>query len=202
DGFEIDRTPQWLMVPLFDRRRLVLLNGEGVVLSSTAPHIVDLVDPLTNRPGPDLLITDNRQVVQFEGHMTGDAVIVAEDVLTGAVIPLLEITVLPHRTVRVTPHFVTDPQHPAAGRTVQSVRDMSAVANRLYERQANVSIVATHDPNPLPFTTNLSDPAAPPRNGIQPITGATVGGETFPVLSARGDGAARVNIFYVWEWEP
>src|SRR5262249_22999812 len=54
----------------------------------------------------------------------------------------------------------------------------------------------------LPFTTRLSDPAAPLRNGIRPITGRTVGGENFPVLSRRGDGTVRVNTFYVWEWEP
>ena len=38
-------------------------------------------------------------------------------------------------------------------------------------------------------------------DGIAPITGRTVGGESFPTLTRRGDGTKRINVFYVWEWE-
>jgi hypothetical protein len=150
-------------------------------------------------------VTQDRQVVTFQGNGTGNATIFALDLVTGAVLPLLEVSSLFPQIVTVASWIVTDPDHPSTTgpgrRSIASIDNMFAEAKKVWLRQANI-ILAPLPPQQLNFTTRLSDPQAPLQNGIAPITGRTVGGDDFPTLSRRGDGAKRINVFFVWEWEP
>jgi hypothetical protein len=202
DGFDAERMPQWLMVPaLGQRRQLILVHGQGVRLFTDKPSVVQLVSPLTGRTVNELTVTQDHQTVTFQGNAPGDATIFAQNLATGAVEPLLEVSSLFPKIVRVASWLVTDPDHPTPGRSAANVKGLFEVAKQVYLRQANI-ILAPTDAQPLNFTTRLSDPRAPLRNGVAPITGRTVGGESFPVLSRRGDATSRVNAFFVWEWEP
>lgn len=202
DGFDPQRMPQWLMVPaLGQRRQLILVHGQGVRLFTDRPTVVQLVSPVTGKPVNELTATQDHQTVTFQGNVPGEATIFAQNLATGAVEPLLEISCLFPKIVRVASSLVTDPDHTTPGRSPDNVKAMLAVAGKVFLRQANI-ILAPSEPKPLDFTTRLSDPRAPLRNGIAPITGRTVGGDTFPVLTRRGDGTSRINAFFVWEWEP
>jgi hypothetical protein len=202
DGFDPERMPQWLMVPaLGQRRELILVHGQGVQLFTDRPSVAQLVSPVTGKTVNELNVTRDHEVVTFQGNAPGDATIFARNLATGAVEPLLEISSLFPKIVRIASWLVTDPDHPTAGRSAANVKGLLDVAKKVFLRQANI-ILAPTDAQPLNFTTRLSDPRAPLRNGIAPITGRTVGGDSFPVLSRRGDGTSRINTFYVWEWEP
>src|SRR5262249_25816282 len=136
-----------------------------------------------------------------QGNTPGEATIFAKSLSTGAVEPLLEVSVLFPKVVRVASHLVTDPDHTTAGRSAGNVNGLFDVARKVFLRQANI-ILSAPSAQGLDFTTRLSDTRAPLRNGIAPITGRTVGGDQFPVLTRRGDGTSRINAFFVWEWEP
>jgi hypothetical protein len=205
DGFDPGFQPQWLMVPaLGGRRELVLVSGEGVRLFTDRPAVLQLVSPFTNRAVDSLITVLRRQRVQFQGNLPGEATIFAADLLTGAVVPVLSVSVLPRLTVSIRAWRVTDPDHPTPGRAVSSINNMVQEADKLYLRQANIHLELAGT-QLLPFTQRLSDPTAPLSGGVRPITGRTVGGEDFPLL--RNDprvvgSTARVNVFFVWEWEP
>jgi hypothetical protein len=202
DGFDAGATPSWLMVPMFERRQLVLLHGEGVRLVTTRAGVVQFISPVSNLPVNELVVTSARQVIQFTGNLPGEAAVEAHDLATGEVERLLEIDVLAGKRMVVALHFVTDPQHPTPKRTVASVGEMVREAQRLYRRQANITIDPVSDiPDTIVFAQNLSDPTALPEGGQRPVTPATTGGVEFPVLTNRGNAAARVNVFYLWEWQ-
>jgi hypothetical protein len=206
DGFDGERMPQWVMVSALGLRRdLVLVHGQGFRLFTDKPSIAQLVSPVTGRPVNELTVTQDRQVVTIQGNGVGNATIFALDLATGAVLPLLEVSSLFPQIVTLATWIVTDPDHPTIDgprrRSVASINAMLEEAKKVWLRQANI-ILAPTPPQQLNFTTRLSDTSAPLRNGIAPITGRTVGGESFPTLTARGDGTKRINVFYVWEWEP
>jgi hypothetical protein len=205
DGFDGDRMPQWLMIPgLAQRRQLVLVHGQGVRLFTDRPSVAQLVSPLTGRTVNELTITQDRQVVTFQGNAVGNAMIFAQDLATGAVLPLLEASSLFPQIVTIATWIVTDPDHPTMDgpgrRSLDSITLMMEGAKIPWLKQANI-ILAPQPPRQLHFTTRLSDSQAPLENGIAPITARTVGGESFPTLTRRGDGTKRINVFYVWEWE-
>jgi hypothetical protein len=202
DGFEFGRNPQWLMVPMLGRRELLLLNGKGMRLSSSRQFILRFIDPVTGRSNHELFITSDRQVVKFEGGMPGEADVFAEDLVRGGAVKLLETTVLVAKTVKLAFHFITDPQNPTPKRKVDTIAGMLKQAQRVYRAQANLFLeTLSNPPNILNFTQNLSDTTAPLRNGIFPVTPKTVGGDKFPLFQAKSNTAARVNVFYLWEWE-
>jgi hypothetical protein len=202
DGFEAGRDPQWLMVPMLGRRQLLLLNGKGMRLSSSRPFVLRFIDPVTGRSTHELFTTSDRQVVTFEGGMPGEADVFAEDLVRGGAVKLLETHVLVAKTVKLAFHLITDPQNPTPKRKPETISAMLKQAQRVYRAQANLLLEAINStPAVLKFTQNLSDTTAPLRNGISPVTPKTVGGDKFPVLQAKGDTNARVNIFYLWEWE-
>jgi hypothetical protein len=201
DGFDAERMPQWLMVPaLGQRRELILVHGQGMQLFTDHPSIAQLVSPVTGKTVNELNVTRDREVVTFQGNASGEATIFARNLATGAVEPLLEISSLFPKIIRIPCWLVTDPDHTTPGRTTASIDQMFAVAKKVWLRQANI-ILGPTPPQTLNFTTRLSDPAAPLVNGVRPITPRTAGGDKFPVLSRRGDTTARINTFYVWEWE-
>lgn len=202
DGFEAARNPQWLMVPMLGRRQLHLLNGKGMRLSSSRPFVLRFIDPVTGRSSHELFITSDRQVVTFEGGMPGEADVFAEDLVRGGAVKLLETHVLIAKTVKLAFHLVTDPQNATPKRKPETISAMLKQAQRLYRAQANLFLEAVSAaPAVVNFTQVLSDATAPLRNGIRPVTPKTVGGDTFPLLQTKSDTKARINVFYLWEWE-
>jgi hypothetical protein len=202
DGFDPDANPDWLMVPTFERRQLVFRYGAGIRLVTTKPTKVQFIDPVTLRRVNELVVTTNRQVIQFAGNMPGPVTIEGHDLVTGKVSRLLDIDVLQPRHLKLAFHFVTDPQHPTPKRDVASVTAMLREARRVYKDQANVILDTVSDtPDTIRFVQNLSDTTVPPFKGQQPVTLNTVGGTFYPVLENRGNGAARINIYFVWEWQ-
>jgi hypothetical protein len=202
DGFDSERMPQWLMIPgLAQRRDLVLVHGQGVKLFTDRPSVVQLVVPTTGKTVNELVVTQDRQLITFQGNAPGNATIFALNLATGAVEPVLEVSTLFPGIVKVAPWLVTDPEHPTPGRTAAGIKQLFEVAKKVFLRQANI-ILGPTDAQTLNFTKVLSDKHAPLQNGVAPITGRTVGGDNFPDLSRRGDTSSRVNVFFVWEWEP
>ena len=202
DGFDTDVSPQWLMVPTFGRRQLVYLHGTGVRLVSTKPTQVQFIDPVTLRRVDELVVTSNRQVVQFAGNIPGPVVIEAHDLVTGKVWRAVEIDVLSPGRLKIGLYFVTDPDHPTPQRSAASVAAMLRHARRVYKDQANVSLDTFTDiPETIRFTQSLSDPTFPEFEGERPITVNSVGGTFYPVLENRARPGARVNIYFVWEFQ-
>jgi hypothetical protein len=200
DGF--DATARWLMVPTFERRQLVLLHGAGVRLFTSAPLQAQFIDPVTLRPVNELVVTSNRQIIKFAGHVPGTAAITGRDLATGKLFRLLDVEVLAPKRILLALHFVTDPQHPVPGRTIASITEMVRNARPVFARQANVHLdLVSEVPDTLRFIQNLSDQTVPANDGQQPVTLATVGGEGYPVLMNRVNPAIRVNIFFVWEFQ-
>jgi hypothetical protein len=208
DGFDQFAGPPWLMVPTFEKRHLVFRHGAGVRLTTSQPLRLRFVDPVTLKPVNELVVTSDRQVVRFVGGLPGIVRIIGQDLVTGKPLRLLDVDVMDQKRVRVAVHFVTDPEHPTPFRPAASVQAMIRFARKLFLRQANVVLDAASEiPDTVHFTKNLSDPThlmlfKPNRFAEPVITPRMVGGNDFPDIARRGDPGARVNVFFVWEWQP
>jgi hypothetical protein len=207
DGFDQWASPPWLMVPTFGKRQLVFRHGAGVKLTTSQPMRLRFVDPVTLKPVNELLVTSNRQVIQFVGGLPGIVRILGQDLVTGKPLRLLDAEVMHQKRLKVAVHFVTDPQHPTPFRPVASVQSMIRFARKLFLRQANVILEAVSEvPDTVHFTTNISDPLSARLHKPNPlaepiITPRMVGGVDFPDIARRGNPGARVNVFFVWEWD-
>jgi len=190
DGFYPGETPPVLVVPALagEERRLRLINGAGLHLTVENPALVQLIDPLTNRSVPELLVRHDFETIGFRGGEPGDTFITADDP-AGDFDRMLEVAVLEKQTVQVAFHYVSDKFH-ATTRKVGDEGPMLDEANRVFNRQANVFFV-NKNATPLPLKEDLGDP----------VTNATLGGEKLPKLKTLADPGARIDVFYVWNFQ-
>jgi hypothetical protein len=190
DGFDPRGKIPWKMVPAYESTLVRIVRGAGWKLRTSKPSCVYFIDPQTNRPVHELIISTNDQVIRLGGLVPGKAQILGEDVF-GVVRPLLDIAVLEAKTVTVAFHYVEDKAKHKTTRKPGEEAPMVAVANRVFKPQANLSVECVHSKE-LPTKEDWGNP----------VTYKEMGGEFLPLLGKYSLSTARINVFFVWDYEP
>lgn len=182
--------PQWVMVPaMFARRSLRLRNAEGMLVRTSTPSIVRLRSEATaGATVNDFIVPSDNIVIEFVGGQPGSGVIEVFE-LNGEMKRKLEVDCLPRREVSVAFHFVADKKH-KTDRTHFSVEFMLRDSNLVFNDAANVFFTEASS-KPLTFLNqDLGDP----------LTETTMGNK-FEKLTRHGNPSARINAFFVWNWQ-
>jgi hypothetical protein len=167
-----------------------LIKGAGWKLRSSEPGSVYIINPDTNRWTDELVVGKNDIVFRLGGLVPGEAQILAEDVF-GGVRPLLDVSVLEAKTVKVACHYVEDTAKHKTTRAPGSEGAMLSVVNRVYQPQANLTFEVVH-----------SQPLKAKEDWGNPVTYKEMGGEFLPLLSKYSLNTARINVFFVWDYNP
>ncbi len=190
DGFEPLGAVPWLMVPAVGGERMLRLrNAGGLTLRSSNPAVLRIIDPATTFPATEVVSPDDNERITFRGGLPGTATVFARD-LDGKEVPLLAVDVLPKRTATVGFYYMTDKAKHHTTRKVGGEKKLMEVANRVFNRQANV-FFEQKEAIPLNVNEDWGDPVSP----------ATLGGSDLPKLRLLGDTSARVRVFFVWEYQ-
>ena len=190
DGFEPIRSIPWLMLPAMGGERVLRFRrGGGMVLRSTADHVAALVDPVTNRTTEELVVPDDSEPIRFRGGMPGNAKIIAIDV-DGIARPLLEIDTLPKRTATVGFYYVRDKKN-KTDRKIGEEKALIAVANRVFNRQANVF-----------FEQKKAESLFVNEDWGDPVGYDALGGVNLTKLRKLGDTTLRIRVFFLWNYNP
>lgn len=193
DGFDDTGFFSWLSVPSFGLPKTIRLrNAEGMTVSTNNAAVARPLSPLTNAPVEEIIVGSNNELIRIEGGVPGDTRLVVRE-LNGRVMAELDVTSLAHKEVQVAFHFVQDSTQRAT-RPEADIDQMMAIVNRVYEPQANITF-KKKSVAPMRFTTSLGDPA---QNGA---TSLVTLGNKFQTLAARGDVKARINVYFVWEFQ-
>jgi hypothetical protein len=192
DGFDPEPPTPFLSLPTHpDQKTLRLRGGESVRLRSTNPGSVKLIDPATNFPVDEIVVTDE-ELVTFQGMLSGTAFITGESV-NGDQRTLLEVHTLLPLEVDVDFYVVED----STGRLPihgdrPYVEAMVTEASKLWGDQANVTF-RINKLVPLKVNKDL---------GKEVTNKESSAGKNFHHLSDLITAPKRINVFLVWEWNP
>ncbi len=186
DGFEPLGAVPWLMVPATDgERTLRARNAGGLMLRSSDPSVLRVIDPATRFAATTMVVPDDNERITFRGGLPGTATVFGRDV-DGTETPLLTVDVLPRRNATVGFYYVNDSAKHKTTRKVGDEKKLMGVANRVFNRQANV-FFEQKEAIPLNVNEDWGDPVSP----------AALGGSRLPNLRLLGDTSARVRVFFV-----
>lgn len=190
DGLDTFTKPRWKMLPYFESTVVRIVRGAGWKLRTSNPAGLFFIDPASNRWVNEILITQNDQEIMVIGIVPGDGQILGEDIF-GIVRPLLDLTVLVPKVVTVACHFVEDQKKHKTTRKPGDEKAMIAEVNRVFKPQANLTFAVIHS-QPLPAKEDWGNP----------VTYKEMGGEFLPLLRNYSLKTARINVFFVWDYEP
>jgi hypothetical protein len=190
DGFEPLGAVPWLMVPATDgERTLRLRNAGGLTLRSSNPSVLRVIDPATLFPAAEVIVPDDNERITFRGGLPGTATVFGRD-LDGKETPLLSVDVLPRRNATVGFYYVTDKAKHHTTRTVGEEKKLLEVANRVYNRQANVF-----------FDQKEARPLTVDEDWGEAVGYDDLGGVNLTKLRTLGNTGLRVRVFFVWVYE-
>jgi len=190
DGFDPAPTPRWKMIPYFEPTTIRIVRGSGWKLHSSDPTRIFFVDPVTNRWVDEIMVARDDQEIVVVGVLSGNGQILGEDIF-GIRRPLLDFTVLVPKTVKVACHYVEDKAKHKTKRAPGDEKTLIEEINRVFKPQANITFEVIHS-KALPTKENWGDP----------VTYKEMGGEFLPLLRNYSVPNARINVFFVWEYEP
>lgn len=190
DGFDAASSPRWKMLPYFEPTTVRIVRGAGWKLRAAQANALYFVDPSTNRWVGELLVATDDEEIQIVGVQPGDARVLAENVF-GQTIRLLDVTVLIPKVVPVAFHFVEDSAKHKTTRKPGDETAMMAEVNRVFQPQANLTFVTVH-----------SQGLVAKENWGNPVTYTEMGGEFLPLLANYSLKKARINCFFVWDYNP
>jgi hypothetical protein len=180
--------PYLMVPPLFGRRKLHLVHAEGMQVRTANPSIVRLSTPRNGLVVNDFIIAGDRSAVEFIGGQPGNTVVEVFDLNDKKVLEI-KIGVFARKEIGVAFHFVKDKKNKTT-RPMSDVANFIETANRVFGEQAN-----------LFFRTVAVQPLDLPAADLgNPVTDATIG-DKFEVLSSRGVASARINVFFLWEYD-
>ena len=192
DGFDPEPITPFLALPMLPKQKtLRLRGGESLRLRSTNPIAVKLIDPVTNFPVDEIIVT-NRELVTLQGGLPGTASIIGESI-NGDQRTLLEVNTLSPLAVDIDFYVVEDskgrlPVH----RDRPYVEAMVKEASKLWEDQAVVS-----------FRINKLERLKVNKDlGVEVTNKESSAGKNFHNLSDLIKAPKRINVFLVWEWNP
>lgn len=190
DGFDPAPKPRWKMLPYFEQTPIRIVRGAGWKLRTSASSGLYFIEPDSNRWVTSYLVTRSDEEIVVVGTIPGNGQILGED-LTGAIRPLLDVSVLVPKVVTVACHFVEDKAKHKTKRVVGDEKSMIDEANRVYKPQANLTFQLIH-----------SKPLNAKEDWGNPITYKEMGGEFLPLLRNYSLPQARINVFFVWDYNP
>lgn len=196
DGFDPEPQPKfvgdapWKMAPAYGRTAVRIVQGAGWKLLTSDRGIVDFIDPDSNRNVDELIVTENDTPITLAGHMPGPATVWGEDIY-GTVRALLQVSVLEPKVVRVAVHYVEDSAKHKTTRVPGEEKALLAIVNGVYQPQANITFQCIH-----------AAPLKTKEDWGNPVTYKEMGGEFLPLLHNYALKSARINLFFVWDYEP
>lgn len=195
-GFDRDQTPRWQMVPVGGERYMVLRDGAGLTVTSANPAVAAVTE--INRPslphGDLEPIHSGDRIFKIEGKAWGITRIQAKRGATTEV--ELEIDTKNKKTVNITFSFVKDNAGHCTRRAPASVAQWVKGINHIYTPQVNVE-VKKKDARWVTVPQNLGLVV----RFSSHLPGVPAAQHEWDVVTAQGDAAADMNIFFVWEYE-
>jgi len=188
DGFDRTPVPRWAMVPVGGSKSVKLRLGANMTVVSLNTGV------LTVAEAPSSRVASAERVFVLTGVLTGNTFIEARNGATVAA--RLQLTVKNRRTITVTFNFVNDGAghrtHRHHGVVDGFVREM----NGIFLPQANVQI-QKHAVRTVAIPGNLG----PVIRFSAHLPAVPVSEHEWPLLVARRDATASLNVFFVWEYE-
>ena len=196
-GFDRYQTPRWQMVPFGGVRYAILRAGAGLtvtvvnnlLVTRTEVKLVSL-SPTNRQP-----IQANDRFFKIEGKATGSTRIQAKNA-AGAIAVDLEVDVKTKKTVNITFNFVKDNAGHQTTRNTANVAQWIRTLNYIYGGQTNTEIKQKLNrwvtvPQNLGTVVRFSSH----------IPGVPAAEHEWSAVTALGDAAADMNLFFVWEYE-
>lgn len=191
DGFEPLGAVPWLMVPATDGERVLRLkNAGGLTLRSSDPSVLRVIDPATKFAAGTMVVPDDNERITFRGGLPGNATVIGRDV-DGKESPLLSVDVLPRRNATVGFYYMTDKAKHHTTRAVGEEKKLIEVANRVFNRQANV-FFEQKEARPLTVNEDWGDP----------VGYDVLGGVNLTKLRTLGNTGLRIRVFFLWNYNP
>lgn len=187
-GFDKSTNPPWAMVPLGGFKRVRLTEAANLTLTSTFPGIATVGEAPGSKPAQatrDFLI---------QGKMKGTAFIEARR--GKLLMARLEVAVKPRKTVKVAFNFVEDKGGHKTKRKAGSVDGWIEEINKIYLPQANIEF-KKHSARTVKIDKNLGKVVRFSKH----LAGVPAVQHEWDLVTAKGDGTADFNIFFVWEYE-
>jgi peptidoglycan hydrolase-like protein with peptidoglycan-binding domain len=178
-GYDASVAPNWLFVPVNGRREVKV----AVVPAIAQPSFVSLNPAVAT-------VTTTPLGIAVTGLANGSTDIQAKQ--GAAILATLKIRVKSRRDLTVDYHFMRDsfaPPHHTT-RALGEAPKLTAMLNRIWERQANVR-----------FTTGtVNSPAVPGNLGPQVIWDPSPALDEWHLVTAFASGG-NYNVFLVWEYK-
>jgi hypothetical protein len=199
-GFDREATPRWQMIPMTESRYVVLRDGVGLTVTSANPAVAT-VKEIAKKDLPAGSFNEafggTDRYFQLDAARFGITRLQAKTA-AGITSVELEVDTKNLRTVRVMFNFVRDNAGHHTSRAPASAAQWVIDLNRfVYKAQANVEIVSHARPRWVDVAQNLGDVV---RFSSHLPTVAAAQHE-WDVVVARGEPAADLNVFLVWEYE-
>lgn len=190
DGFDATVTPRWQMVPSGGQKTVILHNADGLQVVSRNTGVVTVEDV------PKCFVHGGRELI-LKGKVKGTSFI---DVKNGAqVLASLEISVRNKKIIKASFHVMADSGGHKSKRGTASVAGWVATMNKIFLPQANIEVLKQRAID-VKLTQNLG--AVVRFVGKDEIAAGVAASEhEWDIVTAKGDGSADFNVFFVWEYE-
>lgn len=188
DGFDATASPPWLMVPVGGVKSIRVLNAHNLDIVCVNPAVAEIQvypewDPATGR------------TLKIRGIVKGVTFIEVRQ--AGRLLARLQVAVKTQKVVKITFNFVSDNTGRGTTRNPAEVDGWVSKANAILLPQANVKIVK-HNVNPnVVVNQNLGNVV----RFSSHLPGVAASEHEWDVVTARRDGTADLNVFFVWEYE-
>lgn len=187
-GYDALHVPPWQMVPVGGTKRIRLLGGTGLTVTSIPKGRVTV----TELAGP---FAGGAREFEVKGLMKGYAFLEAKDA-KGTRQAGLQIGLKQKKTVKIGFNFVADNTGRQTVRKDGSVDSWVKVMNAIYLPQVNVELVK-HSVRHVKVKANLGDVIRFSKH----LPKVRARQHEWDKVVATGDGTADFNIFFVWEYE-
>jgi hypothetical protein len=185
------------MVPVGGERYVILRDGAGLTVTAQNPAVVRIAEvnlaslPVDNRRP----IRANDRIFKIEGLTWGVTNIQVKNG-AGAVVKELEVDTKNKKTVNITFNFVRDNAGHRTRRSTASVNRYVNAINYIYTAQTNIEIKLK-----LSRWVTVSQNLRRVVRFSSHIPGVPASQHEWAAVTAQGDAAADMNIFFVWEYE-
>jgi hypothetical protein len=195
-GFDQYQPTRWQMIPNGGTRYMLLRDGAGLTVTSANPGVATVTEvtlaqiPTANRA----TIRAQDRIFKIDGKSWNITTI---DAKSGATLAAqLEVDIKNKKTVNIGFNFVRDNAGHRTRRVAASVTHWVAGLNYIYLGQCNIEMKAKST-----RTVTAAQDLGQVVRFSSHLPGVPASQHEWSVVTALGDSAADMNIFFVWEYE-
>jgi hypothetical protein len=187
DGFDESATPPWLMAPTTGEKKVILVDGEAMSVTSQDPTVATV----SEKPGT---AGKKKRELIIKGLKKGTTLI---EVKSGGISKAqLEIAVKDRKTVKLAFNYVSDNAGHSTWRVRASAPRWVQIMNNIYLPQTNIEF-KNHSVNKVKISQNLGKVVRFSTH----LAGVAASQHEWGIVTSTGDSTADFNIFFVWEYE-